>query len=125
MRIKLDENLSRIGVARLMATGHDVETVVDEGLSGASDQRLIDACASERRALVTLDHDFGNIIRFPPQSYCGIVVLELRGRISTDEIEAILGELAEHLKARSLGRELWIVERGRLRIHLSEQSEGD
>jgi transcriptional regulator GlxA family with amidase domain len=28
-------------------------------------------CVSERRALVTLDHDFGHVLRFPPESSRG------------------------------------------------------
>lgn len=60
MKIELDENLGNRGADVLRAAGHDVATVVEEGLSSASDDRLIEACRSERRRLVTLDLDFSN-----------------------------------------------------------------
>jgi hypothetical protein len=36
--------------------GHDVATVHDQGMSGASDEVLFAACREEFRALITLDH---------------------------------------------------------------------
>jgi hypothetical protein len=44
MKIKLDENLGERGAALLRAAGHEVATVPEECLSGASDRDLIDAC---------------------------------------------------------------------------------
>jgi Domain of unknown function (DUF5615) len=67
--------------------------------------------------LVTLDRDFGQIIRFPPAVTAGIVVLECKGRLSPAIILARLTELATLLRSRPIDHELWIIEPGRVRIH--------
>ena len=67
MRLKLDENLGNRGLSILQAAGHDVFTVALQQLCGATDQELIEKCRHEDRALVSLDLDFANPLRFQPQ----------------------------------------------------------
>ena len=45
MRVKLDENVPRSARRVLIAAGHDVDTVVDEVLGGASDPQIVTAAA--------------------------------------------------------------------------------
>lgn len=59
MKLKLDENIGNRGAELLRLAGHDVATVRDEKLVGTTDEHLYDVCATEKLALVTLDHDFG------------------------------------------------------------------
>jgi predicted nuclease of predicted toxin-antitoxin system len=117
MRIKLDENVGLIGVSLLESEGHDVKTVAEQQMSGATDERLYETCRDESRVLVTLDRDFGQIIRFPPELTAGIIVLECKGRLSPTMILARLAEVATLLRSRLIDHELWIVEPGRVRIH--------
>ncbi len=77
MKLKLDENIGRRGLELLTASGHDVMTVRDQDLGGATDERLFEVCAGEGRALVTLDHDFGQVPRFPPEESAGVIILEV------------------------------------------------
>ncbi|HVS69690.1 MAG TPA: DUF5615 family PIN-like protein [Phycisphaerae bacterium] len=60
MKLKLDENLGTRCQELLRAAGHDVMTVADQQMTSVSDSVLIAACATEGRALVTLDLDFSN-----------------------------------------------------------------
>jgi predicted nuclease of predicted toxin-antitoxin system len=61
MRRKLDENLPASVANVFVDSGHDVDTVLEEGLGGAPDARVMEKCSSEERVLFTLDSDFGDI----------------------------------------------------------------
>lgn len=117
MKIKLDENLGSIGADALTAAGHDVSTVLEQRISGVKDQALYQACRSAGQVLVTLDRDFGEVLRFPPDVTPGIAILDCRGRISPSSIRARMKDLASLLQAHEIAGRLWIVEPGRLRIH--------
>jgi predicted nuclease of predicted toxin-antitoxin system len=93
-------------------------TVRDQGLGGARDEKLFEICASEGRALITLDHDFGHVTRFPPETSSGIVVLETGPRVSVPSILDRLNDFLAVLEKHSVAGSLWIVEPGRVRIHL-------
>jgi hypothetical protein len=116
MKFKLDENIGTLGKNLLEADGHDVMTVAEERLSGATDERIFHACRDEQRILITLDRDFGHVLRFPPEETAGIVVLENPGRLSPGVIIARIGELTSLLRSHPIERELWIVEPGRVRV---------
>ena len=49
MRFKLDENLDLRLAPLLVEGGHDVETVLSEGLSGRSDEAVYQVCLQEAR----------------------------------------------------------------------------
>jgi len=64
MRIKLDENMPRRLVEPLTGLGHDVDTVEEEGLTGAEDPVVWAAAQRERRFVVaqdTQDLDFSDL----------------------------------------------------------------
>lgn len=121
MKFKLDENLGAWAAAPLMQLGHDVSDVRRQGLGGSPDLRVIKACGSEGRCLVTLDTDFANPMRFPPADYHGIVVLRIPGRADSSAILESVRTLAGALggKSEPIPRQegfLWIVQPGRVRI---------
>lgn len=96
MRLKLDENLGRGLVGLLADGGHDVDTVVDEGLAGADDDAVAQAARREQRMLVSLDVDFADIARFPPGSHPGIVVVRVTELRPSLIRAALSGLLARH-----------------------------
>lgn len=122
MRIKLDENLGARGFQLFSERGHDVATVVDQGLESAPDRVLVEVCGSEGRCLVTLDLDFSNPFVFPPEDYAGIAVLRLPRRPTPRDLERAMLVLLEGLKRESIAGKLWIVERHRIRQHLRESN---
>jgi predicted nuclease of predicted toxin-antitoxin system len=123
VKFKLDENIGRRGLELLRTAGHDVMTVLDQGLAGATDERLFATCAGEGRALITLDHDFGQVTRFPPERSAGVVVLEAGPRASVPAILDRLRDFLAVLETRSVVGSLWVVEPGRVRIHLRDPEE--
>jgi predicted nuclease of predicted toxin-antitoxin system len=116
MRFKLDENLSPLLAALFTAAGHEAHSVIEEGLGGKPDERVIDVCRRESRALVTLDLDFANIKAYPPAEFTGIIVLRL-GSQAHATTELAVQRLLVFLSQEQPKGALWIVEDDRIRIH--------
>jgi predicted nuclease of predicted toxin-antitoxin system len=117
MRLKLDENLGARWADFLGSLGHDVRTVPQEGLSGASDVVLFETCVRERRCLISLDLDFADVLRFPPKRTAGIAVLRIQHGNPTELLRVLMALLLGGLQTDSIAGRLWIVESTRIRIH--------
>jgi predicted nuclease of predicted toxin-antitoxin system len=120
MKLKLDENLGQRCRETLVQAGHDVTSVREQGLAGHPDLELISVCQNEGRALVTLDLDFSNPLRFPPGNYSGIAVLRLPAPANYGELLAATKTLTKALESEPLPGKLWIVEIGRIRVYRPE-----
>ena len=115
MRVKLDENIPRSARQVLTAAGHDVNTVVDENLAGATDPQVVAAAAATGRLLITLDRGLGDIRAYPPGSHAGILVL----RPTDQSVPTVVAALAEVVTGRNLTTltgTIAIAQRGLLRI---------
>jgi predicted nuclease of predicted toxin-antitoxin system len=121
MRLKLDENLGERGRVLFATAGHDTSTVAEQKLSGAEDQQVIEVCRSEDRVLVTLDLDFSNPMRFPPQLYSGVAVLRLPARITPADLTSTCETLIRGLSRQPIAGKLWIVQRDRIREYQPPQ----
>jgi predicted nuclease of predicted toxin-antitoxin system len=120
MKFKLDENFGRSVQKLFTDGGHEAVTVRDEKLAGATDERVLQAANAEGRILVTLDHDFANVLRFPPEETAGVPVINPPGRVSTELLRQLVLGLLQALATKRLSGKLWIVELGRIREHVSE-----
>jgi predicted nuclease of predicted toxin-antitoxin system len=99
VRLKLDENLPDDALQAAVALGHDVDTVVDEGLGGATDPEVLAAASREDRFVVTLDRGFGDVRRYPPGSHAGIAVL----RVDSQDPRTVANALTTFLGNDALG----------------------
>ena len=123
MKLKLDENLGRSARDELAGGGHEVASVAEQSLGGATDDALIEVCRTEGRALVTFDLDFANPLRFPPDRYPGIAVFRPPPRISAEILRALVKTFAGALEKEQLAGHLWIIEVGRIRVHEASDDE--
>jgi predicted nuclease of predicted toxin-antitoxin system len=84
MKIKLDENLPHTLVNVITPLGHDVDTVLMEGLTGHNDSDVWQAAQQAERFFVTQDLDFSDIDRFRPGTHRGILLVRLNdpGRLA-------------------------------------------
>ena len=97
MKFKLDENLSPTLAEIFIAVSHDAHSVVAQLRGGQSDDRVIDDCVREGRALRTLDLDFANPIRFDPRPTAGVAVLRLSRNPAPTELAASVSMLLSGL----------------------------
>lgn len=123
MKFKLDENLGARTQELFRRKGYDVMTVREQQLQGCSDQRLFEICRAEHRCLVTLDLDFSDVLRFPPQQSHGIVVIRVPHNPTLPLLEQLIRQFLRTLETMPLEKKLWIVETGRIRIHQAEETE--
>lgn len=115
MRVKIDENLPVDVAGLFIRAGFNAETVYSEGIEGCSDKLLITLCKKELRVLVTLDNHFSNIKVYPPENFCGIVVIRINDQ-SKNSILSLLDKVLPVLKREDLTERLWIVEENRIRV---------
>ena len=113
--MKLDENLPLQLKELFIDSGHDADTVLDEGMGGASDPEVLAACLAEDRVLVTPDADFADIRAYPPSEYPGIIVFRLANQ-TRDTLMEVGSRLIHTLAGSSPEGHLWIVEDSRVRI---------
>lgn len=101
----------------LVVAGHDVSTVVLQQMESKPDIEIIQACRAEGRALVTMDLDFANPLDYPPSQYHGIAVLRLPGKATSEDLVQTIETLVKGLQQNQLAGQLWIVEKGRIRVY--------
>ena len=117
LKFFLDENLSHETAAFLRSLGYDTKTVAQFGLQGAEDAKIAEKAAQEKRILVTLDSDFGEIFYFATKKNLWIVVLKIRNQ-TVESVNSTLWRLLNTaiLERKALHNTLLIVEEGKVRV---------
>jgi predicted nuclease of predicted toxin-antitoxin system len=115
MKIKLDQNLSQLLRDDLTALKHDVDTVVDQGLSGATDPEVLKAATSHDRILFTLDNDFLDLKKYPLDSHSGVVVFR-PSRQGATAVGEFVKAFLRSTDLKKYYRRSTVVERRRARI---------
>ena len=117
MKFKLDENLGSRTAGIIAESGHDVETIAQEKLSGTSGERLYDICIAEGRCL-----DFAG----PRLRRRGSVPAEQHARHSCAApaasrvprpVDGLGPGPADGASDRINCGRLWAVEAGRIRVY--------
>ena len=117
MKFKLDVNLGRRCQGLFRDAGHDVQTVFQESLSGATNRQIYDACRRERRCLVTLDLDFADVTVSRPRKPRASSCSNPAKNPSSLTLELLIERCVAASAQMPLEGSLWIVEMGQIRIH--------
>lgn len=99
----------------MTAAGFDVATVAEQKLLSTPDADLARKCAAEERCLVTLDRDFPDPLRYPPNQYAGIIVVRLPGQFRIPLLERALALVVKASEQIDVRGRLWIAEVDRIR----------
>ncbi|MBI5573764.1 MAG: DUF5615 family PIN-like protein [Elusimicrobia bacterium] len=118
-KILADENIHIVLINELIKNGHDVKTVADKKLLGASDRIVLEVANSEKRILLTADKDFGGILEMGPLFGKGRILL-LRYKIFDfkrigKELIFVISELKEEFEQKP--GLLVVLSEGRYRVH--------
>jgi len=115
-RFLVDEDMPRSTCVVLREAGHEVEDVRDAGLRGCTDEEVIAYARARGAVLITADKGFANILRFPPGTHAGILVLRMPNELSVPELNRRLLQALMRMEGEDLRGLLIIVEPHRIRI---------
>lgn len=117
MRFLIDADLPRSAKPLLESFGHEAIDVRDVGLRRAKDPVIARYAQEHHACLLTGDFDFADIRNYPPESYDGIVVLQLPRDATASFILGLIEEMLRQNEVTArLSRTLAIVEAGRIRL---------
>ena len=77
MKILTDHCVFGKTVNLLRQQGHEVSTLKEVGKAGAENEEVLGIATSLSAILITNDKGFGNVLRYPPKQYGGIIVLRI------------------------------------------------
>jgi predicted nuclease of predicted toxin-antitoxin system len=114
----VDEDLPRSLARRLRDEGWDAQDVRDVGLRGQPDSAVFSFAQRERRALITGDGGFGNLLAFPLGSHGGVVVTAFPNEFPVPALNDAVVAALRAVEIERLDGALLVVEPGRLRLRL-------
>lgn len=115
----IDEQLPRSLARDIVAVGLVAVHVVDAGLRGQPDDRILLYASDGRLALITCDMGFADLRRFPIGAHAGILVGRFPDELSIDARKRILLEAIRSLDLRLASGSLLVIEPGSVRIRRS------
>jgi len=116
LRFLVDEDMPRSLAEVLRAKGFEVLDVRDCGLRGGSDDEIFEFAQKERAIILTGDTGFGNLLRFPLGSHCGIVIANFPNEISSAGLNHQIVIGFDRIKEADFKSNLIILEPGKIRI---------
>ena len=115
MNFLIDASIPRSTKAVIESLGHNVVDVRDILPSAAPDSDIALLALNENRVIITRDHDFANILLYPPEKYPGIIVLKVRA-LKPFEINRLLEIFLKTNPPDVISHSLIILEPNRFRI---------
>jgi predicted nuclease of predicted toxin-antitoxin system len=119
MKLFVDHCVSKRTVDHLRQMGHDVITAKDLGSEGALDPDILEVATRIDRVMVTEDRGFGDVRKYPPSRYQGLLVLKLRNPASRIHLHRNLGAFLAATERDAIRGCLVLVDETRVRVRRS------
>lgn len=116
LKVLVDEDLPRSTAALLQSLGINASDVRDVGLKGASDAQVFEYAQKEERIIITRDVEFGNILKYPPRSHYGVIVIRLPNTYVRDQILGVIRKFFVEVEKKELVRHIVVLEVDKYRI---------
>jgi len=102
----------------LESEGHEVIRLSARLRVNAEDAAVIEEAQKIGAVLLSLNGDFADLLRYPPEEYGGIVALQVRNRPEAipSIMERLLGYLEQHPDRSHYVGTLFLVEAHRIRV---------
>lgn len=103
---------------RLRSERYEVIRLSTRLPTDAEDATVIEEAQEIGAILLSLNGDFADLIRYPPEQYSGIVALQVRNRPEAIPaiMEKLLVYLEKHPSRKHYSRKLFLVEAHRIRV---------
>ena len=116
IRFLLDADLPRSATLLLRSRGYEAADIRDLGLGNASDDTVYRYAVAHSYVLVTADKGFTSVLRFPPGTHPGIIVLRFPPHAPADKKIRIVSRWIVPLQEHDVTGNLLIVEPRGIRI---------
>lgn len=102
----------------LESNGHEVIRLTDRLQPEAKDADVITEAQESDAILLSLNGDFADLLRYPPEQYGGIVALQVRNRPEaiSSIMDKLLDYLEQHPQQSHYTGKLFLVEAHRIRV---------
>jgi predicted nuclease of predicted toxin-antitoxin system len=102
----------------LTSEGHEVIRLSTQLPSDADDSTVIEKAQEMNAVLLSLNGDFADLIRYPPDHYGGIVALQVRNRPEAipSIVDKLLKYMEQHPRQKHYSGKLFLVEAHRIRV---------
>ena len=116
MKALIDKDLHRSLKDVLVKFGFEVVDLRDTKLRGKSDEVIFRFAQRNKMIIFTGDLDFSSILKYPPKSHYGIVILRFPNEFSTKKINEMVEELLSKIEINQLKNSITILSPGKIRI---------
>ena len=115
MRILTDHCVFGKTVKLLRQDGHEVITLQELNKNDVEDEEVLELAFTLNAILVTNDKEFGNIMKYLPQQYKGIIVLKITLKNQVKSHEILLNMLRKYGHAQ-LDKRMVVIDNKTYRI---------
>ena len=116
LQILVDEDMPRPTTRLLQSLGIDAIDLRDIGLRGSTDAEVFGYAQKHRMIIISRDREFGNILKYPLGTHCGIIWVNLPYTFIRHQILDAVERFLIEVERNRLPNNLTILEVGRYRI---------